>query len=670
MEDHSSIPYLREVVIFLVSAGVVVPLLNRLRISPVLGYLVVGGVVGPFGLGLLAADVPLLHYAVISDIEGVRPLAELGVVFLLFMIGLELSFDRLWSMRRLVFGLGGAQILVTGLVIGLIAYLFENSIAASIVLGACLALSSTAIVMQLLMRSRRIGSPVGRASFAILLMQDLAVVPILFLVGVFGADEEANIGLDLLLALGKAGLAISLIYVTGRLVLRPVLRVVAQARSPEMFMAAILLTVIGTSAITGLAGLSMALGAFMAGLVIAETEFRQEVEVDIEPFKGLMLGLFFMSVGMGIDWREVGAEPFWIPASVVGLIGLKALITAGLSVAFGLPRHTAIEAGLLLGQGGEFAFIVIGLAVSLGLMPRDVGQFMLIVAGLTMLVTPIVGSLAARLGSRLEKNSAKKTLAWGLAAWRELEGHVIVAGFGRVGRTLAETLEAENTSCRARRRRGQCRGGAGRAPAGVLWRCLAACHSQPGTDRHGAGRRHHHGRAGDGRADRARNPPGMAAHSDLRPGAGRRPCPATDRGRGEHGGAGSDRGKPAACRPGARRARGERGGGVPPARPAAGDRGSLTADKGQCGPTPDVLKGPRSFRRQPRDASTRRAAKRRFRRMRRNSHGNPLSRPAGGAGLHACRRDTVSAGSRAARRCRLGGRQSRQAGHRAGRHSR
>ncbi|HOV04400.1 MAG TPA: cation:proton antiporter, partial [Kaistiaceae bacterium] len=251
MEDHSTIPYLREVVIFLVSAGLVVPLMNRLRINPVLGYLIVGGIIGPFGLGLLVADVPILGLAVIADIEGVKPLAELGVVFLLFMIGLELSFDRLWTMRRLVFGLGSAQIGVTGLVIGTIAYGFGNSLAASIVLGACLALSSTAIVMQLLISSRRLGSSVGRASFAILLMQDLAVVPILFLVGVFGADEGANIGMDLLIALGKAGLAISLIYVAGRLVLRPVLRLVAQARSPEMFMAAILLTVVGTSAITG-----------------------------------------------------------------------------------------------------------------------------------------------------------------------------------------------------------------------------------------------------------------------------------------------------------------------------------------------------------------------------------------------------------------------------------
>ncbi|MGP9820169.1 cation:proton antiporter domain-containing protein [Salinarimonas sp. NSM] len=446
MEHHVGIPHLREVIVFLVAAGVMVPLFHRMRVSPVLGYLVVGGVIGPFGLGLLAADFPLLHWVVIDDLAGVQALAELGVIFLLFVIGLELSLERLWAMRRLVFGLGSAQILITGTIIGVIAWEFGNSIPASIVLGACLALSSTAIVMQLLMQRRRLGTPLGRSSFSILLMQDLAVVPILFVVGVLGAQVggarmEGNLGADLALALGKAALTIGGIYAVGRLVLRPALRIAAQTRSPEMFMAAILLTVIGISAITGAAGLSMALGAFLAGLLIAETEFRHEVEVDIEPFKGLMLGLFFMSVGMGIDWRVIVEAPFWILASVVGLFALKSVVTAGLCVAFGLGRATAIEAGLLLGQGGEFAFIVVGLAMSLGLIPPDVGQFMLIVAGLTMLVTPLVAHAAERLAARMA--GAEGGSEHALASMAEVEGHVVLAGFGRVGRTLVETLQAE-----------------------------------------------------------------------------------------------------------------------------------------------------------------------------------------------------------------------------------
>ena len=444
MGSHATLPYLRETIIFLIAAGVMVPLFHRFRVSPVLGYLVVGGVIGPFGLGLLADDFPILSEVVISDIAGVQALAELGIVFLLFTIGLELSLERLWAMRRLVFGLGSLQVLVTSTIIGLIAFEFGNSVRASIVLGACLALSSTAIVMQLLLEGRRIGTPLGRSSFAILLMQDLAVVPILFVVGVLGTKVDSGFGVDLALALGKAGLTIVLIYMGGRLILRPALRLVAQTRSPEMFMAAVLLTVIGIAAITGYAGLSMALGAFLAGLLLAETEYSHEIEVDLEPFKGLMLGLFFMSVGMGIDWRVIGDEPMWIPLSVFGLFLVKSVITAGLCLAFGLPRHTSLEAGLLLGQGGEFAFIVVGLAMSLALLPTEVGQFMLIVAGLTMLVTPLVAAMARTIAGRMERAETTRAHHGSLTAIGDLEGHVILAGFGRFGRTLANTLQAES----------------------------------------------------------------------------------------------------------------------------------------------------------------------------------------------------------------------------------
>ena len=447
MDEHGGgIPYLREAIVFLVAAGVIVPLLHRLRVGSVLGYLIVGGLIGPFGLGLWATTWPPLAAVVITDLDGVQALAELGVLFLLFTIGLELSLDRLWAMRRLVFGLGSLQVLLTGAVIGLIAWRFGNSGPASIVLGACLALSSTAIVMQILMQKRRLATPLGRASFSILLMQDLAVVPILFVVGVLGAKVEGSIGVALVLALAKAVLTVGAIYLVGRLVLRPVLRLVAQARSAEMFMAAVLLAVVGLATITGFAGLSMPLGAFLAGLLLAETEFRHEIEVDIEPFKGLMLGLFFMSVGMGIDWRVVADEPFWIAGGVVGLFALKAAITAGLCLAFGLPRAAALETGLLLGQGGEFAFIVVGLAMSLALLPADVGQYMLIVTGLTMLVTPLVAAAAARLAARLAHHDTASAAEGDLAAVATIDGHVVIAGFGRVGRLVAATLQAEALS--------------------------------------------------------------------------------------------------------------------------------------------------------------------------------------------------------------------------------
>jgi len=441
VEEHG-IPYLREIVLFLVAAGIVVPLLHRFRISPVLGYLIVGGVIGPFGLGLLVDHLDWLSYLVISDLKGVQALAELGVIFLLFMIGLDLSLDRLWAMRRWVFGLGSLQILITGSIIGAIAWGFGNTPEASMVLGACLALSSTAIVMQLLIERRQLASPMGRSSFSILLMQDLAVVPILFLVGVLGAKMQEGLGLALLLSLGKAALVIVGIYMLGRLVIRPLFHMVSRSRNVEMFMAATLLMVIGASAVTGMVGLSMALGAFLAGLLLAETEFRHEIEVDIEPFKGLLLGLFFMSVGMGIDYRVVGEQLFWIVASVGGLFALKTLVTTALCLGFGLPRHTSLETGLLLGQGGEFAFVVVGLAMTLGLIPGEIGQFMLIVTGLSMVVTPLVASLASRLSAMLEPPSQLDQQEGDLNGLVGMEGHVVVAGFGRVGKILGRTLDA------------------------------------------------------------------------------------------------------------------------------------------------------------------------------------------------------------------------------------
>ena len=446
MNEHEAIPHLREIVVFLVAAGILVPALSLLRISSVLGYLLVGALIGPFGLGLLAEDHPWLSIATITDLEGVRALAELGVIFLMFMIGLELSIERLWAMRRLVFGLGSLQIAITGSAVGLIAFGFGNSPAASIVLGACLALSSTAIVMQLLFEQHRLATPLGRTSFSILLMQDLAVVPLLFLVGVLGARLGEDIGLALLIALLRAAGVIAGVYVIGRVIVRPIFRMVARTRSAELFMAATLLMVIGTAAITAAAGLSMALGAFLAGLLLAETEYRHEIEVYIEPFKGLLLGLFFMSVGMGIDYRTIADQPFWIAASVLGLFALKSTITGLLCLAFKMPRHVSLEAGLLLGQGGEFAFVIVGLAMTLGLMPFEAGQFMLIVAGLSMLVTPLVAIVASRIAEFIREKTSAPDNARDELALQELEGHVVIVGFGRVGQTISAVLDAEGAS--------------------------------------------------------------------------------------------------------------------------------------------------------------------------------------------------------------------------------
>ena len=320
------------------------------------------------------------------------------------MIGLELSLERLWAMRRLVFGMGSLQIVLTGSLIGLIAFSFGNSVEAPVLLGSSLARSLTAVVMQLLIQQDRFGSSVGRGTFGVLLAQDIAVVPILFLVGVFGAHAGGSTVLELGLALGEAVLAVLAILGIGRLMIRPLFRFVGNADSPEFFMAVALLLIIATAALTHAAGLSAALGAFLAGLLLAESEYRHEIEINIEPFKGLLLGLFFMPVGMIIDPAEVFSDPVWITLSIVGLYAIKTLMMAGIERLFEFSRAQAVEMSLLLGQGGEFAFVVVGLATGFALIPEATAQFMLIVFGATMFLTPVVAELAQLAGSALRSS--------------------------------------------------------------------------------------------------------------------------------------------------------------------------------------------------------------------------------------------------------------------------
>ncbi|WP_119422807.1 cation:proton antiporter domain-containing protein [Desertibaculum subflavum] len=444
MQHTEALPYLREAIVFLAVAGIVVPLFHRLRVSSVLGFLLVGVVIGPHGLARVAGEDGLLRHIVFADAELVRPLAELGVVLLLFVIGLELPLKRLWTMRVQVFGLGGAQIVVTGIAIAIGAKLFiVADLAAAVVLGAAFALSSTAIVSQLLIESRRLGTSLGRSVFAVLLMQDLAVVPILLLIGAAVAGEEAVSWLAVALAFGKAALAVAAISLAGALLVGPLFRLVGALRNREMFMAASLLVVIAAATATGAAGLSMALGAFLGGVILAESEYRHAVDVEIEPFKGLLLGLFFLSVGMGIDPAATAAQAGTIAALLVGLLALKAGIAAALCRIFGLPGAAAIEAGLLLGQAGEFGFIVVGAAAQGALFDATTAQLIYAVAGLSMLLTPLQAVAARRLVARIEADGAERAAADGLGSLGRVEGHVIVAGFGRVGVTVARLLDAE-----------------------------------------------------------------------------------------------------------------------------------------------------------------------------------------------------------------------------------
>jgi monovalent cation:proton antiporter-2 (CPA2) family protein len=433
---------LREVMVFLFAAGIIVPLARRLGISPVFGFLVVGLAIGPHGFVHFADTLPWLRHVLITDLAGVRALAELGVVFLLFMIGIELSIDRLWAMRRRVFGLGGAQVLLTGAAIAVIATFFDNTLTTAVVLGGAFALSSTAIVMQLLTENRRLGTATGRTSFAILLCQDLAVVPILFLLGTFAKQTDASVLAAFGWAIGQAVFAVVTILAIGRLVIRPVFRFVGSTASREMFLALVLLVIIGTALLTEQVGLSMALGAFLAGLLFAETEYRHEIEVDIEPFKGLLLGLFFVSVGMSIDIAQVLAKPIWLIASVFGIFLVKSSIIFALARWSNESQAVALESGLLLGQAGEFAFVIIGIALGLGLLPNDTAQFMLILAGLTMVVTPPLAHVARNLARVIEDQEAIASQG-DAAIPTELSDHIIIVGYGRVGQMLGALLDTQ-----------------------------------------------------------------------------------------------------------------------------------------------------------------------------------------------------------------------------------
>ncbi len=425
----------REMLLFLGTAGIAVPLFHRLRVSPVLGFLIAGVALGPYGLGWLARAVPALSALSIGDARRLDDIAELGVVFLLFMVGLELSFERLSRLRRLVFGFGALQLALSAAVIAVPAALLGLTPAAAIVLGLALALSSTAVTVPVLAERRHLNSSAGRTVFSVLLFQDLAVAPLLFTVTALSSPRDAGLSVALLVTLGPAALALALIVFLGRLVLRPLFHVVAAAKSTEFFMAACLLVVIGTGAVAVQGGLSMSLGAFLAGLLLAETEFRREIEVTIEPFKGLLLGLFFVSIGFGLDLGAVAARPELIAALCFGVVALKALIVYGLARLFRLPRGVSGEVALLLGPSGEFAFVLVAQAAAAGLLPGPVAHVTTVAVTLTMMLIPLL----ARVGQRLGRRPAAAPVP-AEPPPDDGEARVIIVGYGRVGRLVGEMV--------------------------------------------------------------------------------------------------------------------------------------------------------------------------------------------------------------------------------------
>ena len=422
-------PFLTDLLVFLVAAVLVVPLVRRLRSSPVLGYLAAGILVGPHVAGL------------VEDEDTIAVIGEFGVVFMLFMIGLELSLQRLWVMRRMVFGLGLAQVAVSSALVGGAALALGQPPAAALVIGGALALSSTAFVLQLLAERGEQMTRHGRHAFAILLFQDLAVLPLLVVIPLL-AGESSTVWGALVHVSVVATLTLGGIVLAGRFLLQPAFRMVAATQSNELFAIATLTLVLGTGWVTHEAGMSMTLGAFIAGLLVAETAYRHQIEADMRPFRGILLGLFFMSTGSAMDLPLILQNGAVLVGLLAALLTLKAAVVFTLARLFRLAAGDAAQVALTLAQGGEFAFVALTLATGLGVVEGGVAQTLMATVALSLLVTPGLAALGRAVARRLEPpvGDDAGTLAEASAAF---DRHLVVAGYGRVGRTVARLAELE-----------------------------------------------------------------------------------------------------------------------------------------------------------------------------------------------------------------------------------
>ena len=416
---------LLEIIVYLTAAIIAVPLSKRLGLGSVLGYLSAGILIGPFGIGIIQNAEHVLHFA------------ELGVVFLLFVIGLELQPSRLWVLRRMVFGLGSMQVVLSACAITLIALIFGLPLLQAGIIGIILALSSTAFVLQMLAEKKQLATAHGRAAFTVLLFQDLAVIPLIALIPLLGGSASDSMTLNS--GLLKVA-AIAALIVGGRYLLRPALRIVARTGIPELFTASALLVVIGAALLMQRAEISMALGAFIAGMLLAGSEYRHELEADIAPFKGLLLGLFFIAVGMTVNLELLVAQPFLILLIVVLLMGTKALIVFPLASLFGVADlQSRIKLSAVLSQGGEFAFVLFALVVRVNLIDRQVVDQLILAVAVSMMLTPLLYAAA----EKLTKN-ATDDVKPEFDRMESQHDAVIIAGFGRVGQIVGRLLRTAN----------------------------------------------------------------------------------------------------------------------------------------------------------------------------------------------------------------------------------